>query len=310
MKIRVFKWTMLLLCILCTVGLFPFGRGAFAEEEPGQEDVLRLEEIVVVAPAIIEGNKVNRYGSQVTGVTKEQVSDLNAQDLPSALRRTPGVVISRHNPIGSFGGAEGGAIYIRGQGSSRPGAEIQMLVDGIPKVVGVWTHPLMDVLSVDVVDRVEVYKGAQPVLFGNMTSGAVNLSTKRRLEEGFATSIQGGYGSHDTWVEVLEHGGKIDRFDYYLIQSYRSSDGHRDNADGELQNYFGRAGYEISESWDFSLVLNHTDNWANDPGRADRSVPPDGRYSTNDYLTIATLSNGYDWGEGHLKVYWDKGDLD
>jgi len=298
------------LCALCTIILFVPSGMAFAEERPEEEEALRLEEIVVVAPAIIEGNEVNEYGSLVTVVSKEQISDLNAQDLPSALRRTPGVVISRHNPIGSFGGAEGGSIFIRGQGSSRPGAEIQMLVDGVPKFVSVWTHPLMDVLSVDMVDRAEVYKGAQPVLFGNMSFGAVNLTTKRRLVEGFTTSIHGAYGSYDTWVEVVEHGGKVDKFDYYLIQSYRSSDGHRDNSDGELQNQFGRAGYEISENWDFSLVFNRTDNWADDPGPADLSAPSEGRFSTEDYLTIATLSNQYKQGEGYLKVYWDSGDID
>ena len=42
------------------------------------------------------------------------MDNLNAADLGTALRRTPGVNISRYNPIGSFGGAEGGGIFIRG----------------------------------------------------------------------------------------------------------------------------------------------------------------------------------------------------
>src|SRR4030065_498822 len=119
--------------------------------------------------------------------TQQQISDLTAQDLPYALRRTPGVVISRYNQVGSFRDGDGGAVYIRGMGSSRPGAEIQILVDGVPKFAGVWTHPLMDTMSADIAEKIEVYKGAQPILFGNMAFGAVNLITKRQKEEGFAT---------------------------------------------------------------------------------------------------------------------------
>ena len=161
---------------------------AAEEKDAKQEEAVKMPEVVVVASPIIEGNQVNDSGSQVTTVNKEQIENLNAQDLPSALRMTPGVVISRYNQVGSFGGADGGAIYIRGMGSSRPGAEIQMLVDGIPKFAGVWAHPLMDIMNVDIADSIEVYKGAQPILFGNMSMGAVNIITKRQKEDGFSTS--------------------------------------------------------------------------------------------------------------------------
>lgn len=269
-----------------------------------------LEEVVVVAPPVIEGNQVNRLGSRLTTVTEKQIEDLNAQDFASALRQTPGVVVSHHNPVGSFGGGEGGAIFIRGKGISRPGAEIQILIDGIPKFVGVWTHPVLDVLSVDIVDKMEVYKGAQPVLFGNMAFAAVDITTKRILEDGYYTSLEAAAGSFNTWVEVTEHGGKTGPFDYYLVQSYRSSDGHRTNADGELQNYFARLGYQFSPNWYGSVILNHSQNRADDPGSVDGSIPPDGRFKTNDYFTVATLSSQYEQADGYIKIYSDLGHID
>jgi len=292
---------------------------AYAEEDDPQETeqttqpeegAIVLEEVKVVATPIIEGNLVDRYGSQVTVVTEGQIEGLNAQDLPSALRRTPGVIISRHNPVGSFGGGEGGAVFLRGKGSSRPGAEILMAVDGIPKFVSIWTHPLMDVLSVDPVEQIEVYKGAQPILFGNNAFGVVNLITKRKDEEGFTTRLKGAYGSYDTWVEVAEHGGKKGPFDYYALQSYRRSNGHRDDADGELQEYFARIGYEFLDHWDVSFVFNTTHNWADDPGANDGTTPPDGTFKVDDYLNILTLSHNYTWGEGYVKLYWDRGNID
>lgn len=278
-------------------------------EESGNK-TYKLDDVVVTTPAIIDENEVNRLGSQITHVTKEQISDLNAMDLTSALRRVPGVVISRHNQVGSFGGGEGGAIFIRGKGSSRPGAEIQTLVDGIPKFVSVWTHPLMDVLNVDIVDTVDIYKGAQPVLFGNMAFGAVDIRTKRVREKGFSAAFKTSYGSNNTVTGSIENGGKFDKFDYYLLGGYRSSDGHRDNADGELQDIFTHFGYEFSHNWKFDFTLIHTDNWADDPGPADGSAPPDGRFNNEDTFLVATIINTQSRGTGYVKFYSDKGDID
>ncbi len=277
-----------------------------AAETEGQKTI-RMDEVVVTASPIIEGNRVSDFGSSSTTVTKEQIADLNAQDLPSALRLTPGVVISRHNPIGSFGGGEGGAIYIRGMGSSRPGAEIQTLVDGVPKFVSVWSHPLMDTLSIDPVERIDVYKGAQPLLFGNSAFGAVNMITKRQSQEGFTTRFQGGYGSYNTVVEVLEHGGKIQDTDYYLLQSFRSSSGHRDNAGGQLQEYFGRVGHQLTGNWYVSLTANGTSNYANDPGPEGRPQQAQGTYEVDDTMTVATLAHAYSRVKGDVKAYWNGG---
>ena len=295
----------LLIIIVCSISM------ASAQEETATtNDAYHMEDITVTSPSVIEGNIVDRYGIQKTIVTQDQISDLNAQDLTSALRRVPGVVISRHNPVGSFGGGEGGSIFIRGHGISRPGAEIQMLIDGIPKFVSVWTHPLMDVLNVDIMDSIDVYKGAQPVLFGNMAFGAVDIKTITKKSQGFETQIHEAFGAYDTLVGSVKHGGKIDRFDYYLVGGYKASDGHRDNAEGELQDYYGHLGYDISSNWDLSLSLIHTNNWADDPGPEDDSVASDGRFKTKDYFAVATVSNTYDIGSGYVKVYNDKGEID
>jgi len=283
--------------------------------ESNRDQVPRLPEIVIVDTPIIEGNAVNRLGSQVTTVSEQQIEDLNAQDLQSALRETPGLVVSHYNPVGSFGGAEGGAVFIRGMGAARPGAEVQLAIDGIANFNSLWTHPLLDMLSVDVAQRIDVYKGAQPVLYGNMAFAVVDVVTKRQVKPGFTSSLETAYGSYDTWVEVAEHGGKVDDFDYYLLQSYRSSEGHRPHADGELQNYFGRLGYALNSNWEAHLVFNRTDNWANDPGPSPDLVPPsqaftNGRFNDDDYLTIGTLANHYEAADGYVKPYWNRGSLD
>ena len=269
---------------------------------------IRLPEVVVTGTPIIDGNRLTPLAGQVTTVSEDQLKELNAQDLQSALRETPGVVVSHFDPVGSFGGGEGGSVFIRGMGAARPGAEIQLAIDGIANFNSLWTHPLLDMLSVDIAQRIDVYKGAQPVLYGNMAFGVVDIVTKRQTDPGFTTSLQLAGGSYNTVVEVAEHGGKVDNFDYYLLQSYRYSDGHRPNSDGELQNYFGRIGYALTTNWEAHVVFNRTDNFADDPGST-ITGQNNGRFNDDDYLTIVTLANHYERADGYVKAYWNRGTL-
>ena len=185
-------------------------------QTPADTMEIKSEQVHIVAPAIIEGNIIEMSGTEMTVVSAEQIADMQALDVPSALRRVPGVLISRHNLVGNYGGGDGGAIYIRGMGSDRPGASIQMMVDGVPKFVGVWTHPLMDVLSVDHLERMQIHKSPRPVLNGNMAFGTVNLVSRRAAQEGYRTDLSIMAGAHNTFQSGFNHGGKRDRFDYYF----------------------------------------------------------------------------------------------
>lgn len=79
--------------VVCLIALAFFHAAAIADDE--ESPVTRLEDITVVASPIIEGNETDRYAGQKTTVTESQMEDLNAQDLSTALRRSPGVNISR-----------------------------------------------------------------------------------------------------------------------------------------------------------------------------------------------------------------------
>ncbi|MCX7823339.1 MAG: TonB-dependent receptor [Syntrophobacterales bacterium] len=278
---------------------------SFAYEEGASE----LRGIVVTATPIVEGNDKNRYGSEKTIVSEEQIEDLNAQDLTSALRRTPGVNISKYNIVGSFGGASGGGVFIRGMGSSRPGAEIKTFIDGVPMFMSVWNHPLLDLMSIDPAESIEIYKSPQPYTFGNAFA-VVNIVPKVKTTEGFQSKLTISGGSHETYIAKGEHGGKIGRFDYYAGGGYRISDGHRENADGELKDLYVRMGYQLNDEWRLSLFGLKTDNYADDPGIEGKPNTMVGRYRTKAYLGIATIENKYNLAEGYLKFYRNDGDGD
>lgn len=266
-----------------------------------------LPETRVVASPIIEGNEVDRYGGQVTRVGKEQIRDMNAPDLPLALRKTPGVNISRYNNLGAFAGAEGGAIFIRGMGSSRPGAEIKTFVDGAPKANALFSHPLMDLVPVDPAQDITVYKGANPLYFGD-AFGAVNVGVKRMSEPGFKNRAGFSYGSFNTFEQTAESMGKHDIWDYYFSQSYRHSDGHREKSEADIQNYHGRFGVKPSDNLDVTYYIGHINAEVNDPGRKNQPATREGRYQSRDLHQVLTVSNRFDdFAHGSLKAYWSMG---
>jgi iron complex outermembrane receptor protein len=283
-----------------------------AEEQETEPLDAGLEEAVdVVETPLFEGQRIDRFANPVTRVSHEQIDQLNAQDLASALRRVPGVVISRYNPVGSYGGGEGGGVYIRGHGGSRPGAEILTMVDGIPKFVGVWTHPLLDSLSVDLAGHVEIHKGPQPVQYGNMSFGVVDLQPKHRREPGRSQRVRAGYGSFDTAVGRYERGTRHGDLDTYLAASFRRSDGDRDRAGGEVGALYARAGLQLGPRWNASAMVDLSDGWAEDPGRMDAPSPDvTPRFEIRDRMTIATLAHEHARWSGELKLYYDDGAIE
>jgi iron complex outermembrane receptor protein len=206
-----------------------------------------LPALRVTAPPIVEDNRVDAFSSVRTVVGEDQVRDQNAVDLASALRRTPGVQISRFNAVGAFGGDEGGAVLIRGLGASRPGSEIKTYVDGVPFYMGVWNHPLLDLLPLNGMQSITVYKSPQPQISGN-NFAFIDLTTKRATEDGVHGSGRISGGSFGTLIEQVDLVGRSGDVDYMLAQGYARSHGHRATADGELMNVMGRIGLRLTEN--------------------------------------------------------------
>ncbi|MGR8930081.1 MAG: TonB-dependent receptor [Gammaproteobacteria bacterium] len=292
------KWGCPLLLNLL-VGSHPLS--VCADEKPAE-----LEKLEVVANPVIEENQVDEFSNIASIVTEEQIRDQNALDLASVLKRTPGVQISRYNPVGAFGGDQGGAIAIRGQGSGRPGSEIKTYIDDVPMYMATWNHPLLDLLPINGMQSISVYKGPQPHINGN-NFGSVNLQTKTAGEEGLHGSGRLSGGFFGTITEQADLQGKYGDVDFSLAQGYAKSDGHRQNAYGELRNVMGKAGYQWNAHWRSEVSFLYADNRAGDPGQTG-VTPPIGEYDTVAGMVAASVSHEHgDW-QGKFTLYHNGGD--
>ncbi|NJB66598.1 iron complex outermembrane receptor protein [Desulfobaculum xiamenense] len=279
---------------------------ALAGETEKPADAVRLDEMTVVATPLIHGNEVDRYGAVSTVVSEEQIRDLNALDIASALRRTPGVTITRYNPVGAFGGGEGGAVFVRGMGSSRPGSEIKTYIDGVPVYMGLWNHPLLDLLPIDPAGSVEVIKGPQPHRFGDAFS-AINIVPKTAYGKDTFTTLEAAGGSYGTVSQSIEHGGDLGGFDYYLGEGFRRSDGHRSGGDGRQASLFANLGMDLNDNWSARVFALGLDNAAGDPG-PDTGGETDGTYDTGLRMAVVTLANDFGVADGELKFFVNAGE--
>ena len=267
--------------------------------------------VAVTARPVVEEIRRDPLAGAVTTVGSRQIEDLNAGDPAAALRRVPGLVVSRYNVVGSYGGGDGGGVFARGQGAGRPGAELSFAVDGVVKTAGVWTHPLLDALPIDAAGRIDVYKGAQPVLFGNMAFATIDLVTKRRAEEGFGGKATAAYGSFGTSTLGVEASGRSGPLELFVVASQRASDGHREGADGRTRALFARAAYDLGGGWGLALTGDWTQGRAGDPGvegGAPRGVTP--RWETDDTMGVLALTRSHGGRTGSLKLYVEDGAID
>lgn len=271
-----------------------------------QAQTTERQRVEVTGRPIVEANRVDAYGALATDVGEAQVRDLNALDLSSALRRTPGVTVSRFNPVGSFGGDEGGAVYVRGLGASRPGSEIKTYVDGIPFYMGVWNHALLDLLPVNGMERISVYKGPQPQRFGN-TFAAIDLMPRQARQSGLAGNVRLAAGSYSTLIEQTDLAWRGDSAEFTLAQGHARSDGHRDDATGKLDNLMARGTLRLSPAWRVGVLVLGADNRVSDPGVEGDPATKTGRFDTRGTLGAVSLSHEHgDW-QGRLQVYESHG---
>ena len=279
-----------------------------AQAETHKGGPAMLEEMVVTGSA--EPNPVTpvttRYGTQHHLVTEEQIREQQVYDFPSALRNVPGVMYQSKNLMGS---QTNHSLYIRGRGASHPSADVVILFDGVPRYGALFGQVLGDGIALPVIGAMEVFKSPQPSQFGNGYA-AVNVLPKFMKDEGREVVLDASGGSFATIAEALSGGVRDGPLDVYLSQSWASTDGHRDHARAQQQNYYANGGYAFNQHWNVRLLANAVDSQTLAPMPELRPTAINGvlwpdaeRFDTRTFLAILTLDHRYDTTSGYLKAY-------
>lgn len=224
------------------------------------------------SPVVVTGERFETPRKNITSaVTVISASDLQHSNHTTVVEAVsefaPGVFTTQKSNLG-FGLARysAGGVYIRGIGAS-PNTQNLILIDGRPDFMGIFGHPLADAYPLDNVERIEVLRGPASAVYGtNAMGGVVNIITRQMKTDGFFTRLSAEYGSFNTQVFLIQHGGKRGALDYFATASHRSSDGNRDNSGILAQTYSMRLGYQLNSHFGLSANASVTPYEFDDPG--------------------------------------------
>ena len=192
-----------------------------------QEKTVQLDTVVISSSRIDLPFKENSRTIQV--ITSKQIKQSAVTNITDLLQQVAGVDMRRRGVSGMQAD-----LYIRGGSFD----QTLLLIDGI-KVEDPQTghHTMNMALPIEVIERVEIIKGAAARIFGqNAFTGAINIVTKKSADNVNSAGVQfGSFGQKNGSITV---GKNLDNSSIIAHASLNSSDGYRHNTDFKNQNYF------------------------------------------------------------------------
>ncbi|MCH8084079.1 MAG: TonB-dependent receptor, partial [Myxococcales bacterium] len=160
-----------------------------------------------------------QVASSVTVVTSEEIERRQLRLVTDVLRRIPGVDVRRTGGPGSTT-----SIFIRGGDSDH----VLVLLDGVelndPSSPS--RAPILNDLTTEDIERIEVVRGPQSVLYGgDAMSGVIQIFTKRGSSGKPKVVGSGEGGSYSTARGAISVSGATNDVNYALSGSYLSTDG-------------------------------------------------------------------------------------
>jgi vitamin B12 transporter len=222
---------------------------ADASNPDSDNDVILVTGVRLAAP-------VSETGTAVTVLEADQLA--RSAFALDAIARTPGVTVNQN---GAFGGVA--TVRIRGAASE----QTLVLIDTVPvndptSPGGGYNFASLDSAQIE---RIEILRGAQSVLWGTDAIGGVVSIVTRRPEPGFGASGFAEIGSFGTLRGGAAIEGADARGEFRLGVSAISTDGisKADTADGNTEDdghdavtLAGRAGYDLGFGR-LDLTLRH-----------------------------------------------------
>jgi iron complex outermembrane receptor protein len=185
-------------------------------------ELIKEEESVSIASRYEQ--PISQAPSNVYVITDEDIRHSGAIDIPTLLRRIPGMEVMQMN---------GADFTVSARGDNQPNAnKLLVMVDGrsiYNDVQGTMNWKLLPV-TLPEIKRIEVLKGPASAVWGfNAFDGVVNIITKSP-EEMKGTTLQFGGGGYGTIMASAIQAGTVNKF------GYRLSVGHNQNASWNNSN--------------------------------------------------------------------------
>ena len=161
----------------------------------------------------------------VTVITREDIELSLATDLAELLRFEAGIDIGRNG-----GPGQASSIFLRGTESNHT----LVLIDGVRINPGTLGGAAIQHISPEIIERVEIVKGARSALFGtDAIGGVINIITRRAKDAYLESSV--GAGSFDTRSGYLSGGNHGPNGEFGITLDWQSTEGYAPRVDSDIK---------------------------------------------------------------------------
>ena len=161
----------------------------------------------------------------VTVITREDIEMSLATDLAELLRFEAGIDIGRNG-----GPGQSTSIFLRGTESNHT----LVLIDGVRINPGTLGGAAIQHIAPEIIERVEIVKGARSALFGtDAIGGVINIITRRANDAYLESSL--GAGSFDTRSGYVSGGNHSANGEFGITLNWQSTDGYAPRVDSDIE---------------------------------------------------------------------------
>jgi len=206
-------WVLCLIVFLLphAVGADPGTQGSLPQRSSDQVlDDLRFLQEETVSIAVLHEQPISEAPSNVYVITDEDIRHSGATDLPTVLRRVPGLEVIQMTSA-DFN------VSVRGDNQPRAN-KLLVLLDGRSIYEDIQGEVFWKMIPVTLLEikKIEVLKGPASAVYGfNAFDGVINIITKSP-EEMKGTHVQVGGGEFGTMSSAAVYAGKYNKLGYRL----------------------------------------------------------------------------------------------
>lgn len=245
-----------------------------------------LETLVVTANR--QPVPLREVTASISVLSNEEIAQRGQAQLSDVLRSLPGINVSGNGGIGKVTG-----LRIRGEEAFRT----LVLIDGmnISDTSAPQVSPRFEDLLSGGIERLEVLRGAQGMMYGADAGGIVSITT-RRAQEPVAIDAAAEYGSYGSGNLFANLRGKSEQADYSLSATHFETDGfNARTSDNTLRDEDGyrndtahfNGGVQLANTLRAEVTVRHVDARNEYDGCYDTTTSSSTNRCENDYNLLA-----------------------
>jgi len=187
----------------------------------------------------------------VTVITREDIELSLAADLGELLRFEAGIDLGRNG-----GPGQATSIFLRGTESNHT----LVLIDGVRMNPGTLGGAAIQHIAPEVIERVEIVKGARSALFGtDAIGGVINIITRRAADAYVETSVGGGsFNSRSGSISGGNHGPGGD---FGVTVNWQDTDGYAPRRDSDIKRGYDNLSANIHASRNIGNSVASIRHW-------------------------------------------------